>query len=97
MSEKSGDFLKGILIGGLIGIIAGILYAPKSGKETREGIARITDDLICRAKDEFYEVEDKVTEFVHNSAEAIADNKSRLEKAIDAGAAAYREEKTKKS
>ncbi len=40
MTMKSSDFLKGVLIGGLIGAAAGILFAPKSGKETREDIAR---------------------------------------------------------
>ena len=126
MSERNGDLLKGLFIGGLIGVVAGILYAPKSGKETREDIVRTTEDLLSRAKDEyekavekskdayenavkrlkdlelsakdkFYEVEDKVSEFAHNSAEAIADNKNRLKKAIDAGTAAYREEKAKKA
>ena len=126
MSDRNGDLLKGLLIGGLIGVIAGILYAPKSGKETRADIARTTDDLLYRAKDEyekavekskaayeaavkrlkdlelsakdkFYEVEDKVSEFAQHSADTIADNKNRLKKAIDAGTAAYREEKTKKS
>ena len=126
MSEGNEGFFKGLLIGGLIGVVAGILFAPKSGKETREDIARVTDDLMYRAKDEyeeavekskaayeaavkrlkdlelsakdkFYEVEDRVSEFAHNSAEVIADNKNRLKKAIDAGTAAYREEKTKKS
>ena len=53
MSENNGDLLKGLLIGGLMGVIAGILYAPKSGKETREDIARTTDDLLCRARDEY--------------------------------------------
>jgi gas vesicle protein len=126
MSERNGDLLKGLLIGGLIGVIAGILYAPKSGKETREDIARTTEDLLSRAKDEYEkavekskaayeaavkrlkdlelstkekvnEIEGKVSEFAHNSAEKIADNKNRLKNAIDAGVDAYREEKSKKS
>jgi gas vesicle protein len=126
MSERNGDFIKGLLIGGLIGAVVGILYAPKSGKETREDIARKADELAYRAKEEyekaieksklayeatvkrlkdlessakdnFYKAEEKVSEFAHNSAETIAENKNRLKKAIDAGTAAYREEKAKNS
>ena len=32
----SGDFFKGLIIGSLMGSIIALLYAPKSGKETRE-------------------------------------------------------------
>ena len=38
MSEKHNDLLLGLLIGGLVGAAFGVLFAPKSGKETREGI-----------------------------------------------------------
>ncbi len=30
-----GDFLAGALVGGVVGIVAGILYAPTAGEETR--------------------------------------------------------------
>jgi gas vesicle protein len=53
MSERNGDLLKGLLIGGLIGAGLGILYAPKSGKETREDIARKTEELLGKAKEEY--------------------------------------------
>ncbi len=54
MSDSSRiDFLKGLLIGGLIGAAAGILFAPKSGKETREDISRKAQDLAARARDEY--------------------------------------------
>jgi gas vesicle protein len=53
MSERNGDLLKGLIIGGLVGAVLGILYAPKSGKETREDIARKTEDLLERAKEEY--------------------------------------------
>lgn len=53
MSERNGDLLKGLIIGGLIGAALGILYAPKSGKETREDIARKTEDLLDKAKEEY--------------------------------------------
>jgi len=53
MSEKSNDLLKGLLIGGFIGVVLGILYAPKSGKETRDDIVRTTEDLLSKGKEEY--------------------------------------------
>jgi len=53
MSEENGNLLMGLFIGGLVGAVLGILYAPKSGKETREDICRKTDDLLEKAKEEY--------------------------------------------
>lgn len=52
MSEK-GDFVAGLIVGGLVGAVIGILYAPKSGKETREEIGRKADELLTKAKEEY--------------------------------------------
>ena len=56
MSEKGGDFLKGLLIGGIAGAILGILYAPKSGEETREEIALKAEELLAKAKVDYEKV-----------------------------------------
>ncbi|HOG18099.1 MAG TPA: YtxH domain-containing protein [Syntrophales bacterium] len=53
MSDRQFDFMKGLLIGGLIGVAVGVLYAPKSGKETREDITRKTEELMDKAKEEY--------------------------------------------
>lgn len=53
MAEKNDDFLKGLIIGGLIGAFLGVLYAPKSGKETRDDIARTTEEILDKAKNEY--------------------------------------------
>lgn len=53
MSDRSIDFLKGLFIGGLIGAALGILYAPKSGRETREDIAKKAEELRVKAKEEY--------------------------------------------
>ena len=53
MSDRQFDFMKGLLIGGLIGVAVGVLYAPKSGKETREDIARKAEELMDKAKEEY--------------------------------------------
>lgn len=121
MSEGNGGFFKGLFIGGLIGAVIGILYAPKSGKETREELARHADEIMAKAKEDFEknretyekklkrfenmessvrvrasEVENKINEFTHQSAEAVQDRKKRLKKAIHAGVEAYREKQKKK-
>ncbi len=51
--SKRGDYISGLIVGGLIGAVVGILYAPKSGKETREDIARKADELLSKAKAEY--------------------------------------------
>src|SRR6185312_10792916 len=38
--EMARSFWKGTLVGAVLGAVAGILLAPKSGKETREDIKR---------------------------------------------------------
>ena len=51
--SKSDDFIAGLVVGGLMGAVIGILFAPKSGQETREQIAQKADDLLCKAKEEY--------------------------------------------
>jgi gas vesicle protein len=53
MSERIEDFFKGLLIGGAIGAIIGILYAPKSGEETREDLMRKAEELKEKTKTEY--------------------------------------------
>ena len=53
MSSQGKDFIKGIILGGAIGAVIGILYAPKSGREARKKIMRKTDDLLATAKEEY--------------------------------------------
>jgi gas vesicle protein len=53
MADRSYNFIKGFLFGGLIGAVMGILYAPKSGKDTRDEIGRKKDELLAKAKEEY--------------------------------------------
>ena len=95
MSDRLADFVKGLLVGGAIGAVLGILYAPKSGKETREDICRKTDDLLAKAKDEYELAAKKVSELAEKGKETVQDSRSRLKRAVDAGVEAYREEQEK--
>ncbi|MDZ4165068.1 MAG: YtxH domain-containing protein [Smithellaceae bacterium] len=55
MAHKTSDLLTGVLIGGAVGVIIGILYAPKSGRETREELLTGAEELMARAKREYEE------------------------------------------
>lgn len=45
MQKATKSFMAGMLVGVITGAAAGILLAPKSGKETREDIARYTKEM----------------------------------------------------
>ena len=45
-NEKFGFFTSGLILGGIIGSVLGILYAPDSGKRTRKKIQRKSDELV---------------------------------------------------
>jgi len=69
MAENgSSGFFSGLLVGGAIGALAGVLFAPKAGKETRDGIVSESDEILNKAKSELEklrtelgDLKDKVT------------------------------------
>ena len=97
MSEKIVDFVKGFLIGGVIGAALGILYAPKSGEETREDISKKTDELLAKAKEEYEQAAKKLSDLAERGKEEIQDARGRFKKAIDYGIKAYREKQEEKT
>ncbi|MDX9821514.1 MAG: YtxH domain-containing protein [Syntrophales bacterium] len=87
------DCIKGFLIGSLIGAALGILYAPRSGRETREEIGRTTHDLLEKAKTQYEEKRRKIEELAAREKELLMENKKRLKKAVETGVEAFREGK----
>ncbi|MDD5167896.1 MAG: YtxH domain-containing protein [Syntrophales bacterium] len=83
-----------IVAGGLIGAALGILYAPRSGKETREGIRHSTEELLNKAKDQYQVVSQGIEKLAHYKKESYTGEKERLNKALEAGGEAYNLEKT---
>jgi len=54
----------GAALGATVGAVAGILLAPKSGKETREEIALAAKDAVEKAKEKIEEAKVKAEEAV---------------------------------
>lgn len=108
--EESGlsTQLTCFLIGGAVGALAALLFAPKSGRELRGDIADATRQGVDRARDkanEYYEVSrERATELYSTASskagevagaarQAAAKRGENLSAAIDAGKRAYVEEK----
>jgi gas vesicle protein len=84
MSEKNGDLLKGLFVGGLIGIALGLLFAPRSGKETRDDIKQKANDLFVKARDEYEKVVEKSKLACEKSVQQLKDmNLSAKEKTME--------------
>jgi gas vesicle protein len=83
-SSRVGGYLAAFAIGALVGTGIALLYAPRSGKETRELLAKKGRELKGKASDAL----DDAKDFVQG-------NKSELVAAIEAGKDAMREERAK--
>ena len=69
--------VSGFLLGGLVGAAIGLLLAPKSGAETRAGIAEHSDEWRHRA-------EDIAGQISHNITPAIDNLRHQVAPAVDA-------------
>jgi gas vesicle protein len=95
MIPKGNYFLEGLGIGALIGV----LYAPKSGEETREYITMKTKEGNELARKKAQELRVRIEETVENGKDMIAQTEEQIEEqivaAINAGREIYNREKAK--
>ena len=91
MSDDRGNNLGWFLAGMGIGAVLGILYAPKSGRETREALMTGADEgreyLVTRSR----EAREQVNTLVDRGKDQISRQKDQINSAIEAGRQAYRE------
>jgi gas vesicle protein len=77
---KSGNsFLTGLLTGAAIGGIIALLYAPRSGKETREQIKNKFDELEKELEDLKGKASQKTGKIREDLAKKLADLKREIE------------------
>lgn len=106
MSDDRGAGASGVilsfLLGGLTGAALAILFAPRSGRETREMLsdklkeqAEKSRELRERAAQKGREILDDASEYVDRTRETLERRKERVAAAVEAGRQAYREEKEK--
>jgi len=97
MSEQSNAGEKALyfVLGAMIGAVTALLFAPRSGVETRQLIASKAregaDIVAARAK----AVAEKTADYVERGKGILQQQRDSLSAAVDAGKQAYREEKNK--
>ncbi len=93
----TGGILLSFLLGGLVGAGFALLMAPQSGRETRQKIKDLSDDVKEKAMGYAGDVKEKVTSTIDKGKEMYEEKKSIITSAIDAGKDAYEKEKERLS
>src|SRR5271169_4491861 len=96
MSDNSvGSKVSFFLVGLGVGTLLGILFAPKSGEETRDYLASKADEGKEYAQKKARELRERAEEMIERSKEIMSRQKdamsSAVSGAVEAGKEAYRE------
>lgn len=91
-NNKSDGLLGGLVIGAALGAIAGILAAPRTGKETRHILKKSADALPEMAEDLATSIQFQADRLSDTSLKNWEGTLGRLREAISAGRSAGRQE-----
>jgi gas vesicle protein len=92
MSDRdSGNSFMWFLAGLGFGALMGVLYAPRSGRETREAIKNTAQEGSEYLKNRGREAREAVSQWVDRGKDMVGQKKEQISAAIDATRQAYRE------
>ena len=99
--EKQGNglvVLLAFLMGGLVGSLLGLLFAPMTGRETRERIRDASTDVRDRTLDTAHRARDitteRVTDLVDKGKAQVDGATESVKAAVEAGKTAFVEKKS---
>lgn len=92
MSDRdSGNSLLWFLAGLGFGALMGVLYAPRSGRETRDALKNTAQEGSEYIKTRGREAKETVSQWVDRGKDVVGQQKEKISAAIDATRQAYRE------
>lgn len=85
--------LLSFMLGGAVGSILGILYAPGSGEETRRRIKFYAEEAADKAVEKMQQIRTDADGAIERVRGELKTQKERVTSAIDAGKSAFKEER----
>jgi gas vesicle protein len=101
MSEERGysgsAIALGFILGGALGASLALLFAPESGRRTRERLRDLAADMRDKTIDLSEDLRDRAEDAVERSREVLEEKKSILTAAVQAGKEAMQRERDRLS
>lgn len=95
MADNVGSKISYFLVGLGIGALIGLLFAPKSGEETREYLSQKADEGREFAQKKAKELRERAEDLIERGKEVATRQRESITAAVDAGREAYQREKSK--
>jgi gas vesicle protein len=73
MADKSDNFFKGFVIGGIVGAFVGLMLAPKSGKELRSELSEESEKFLGKAREDIEHAKKAAIHAYESSRDRIAE------------------------
>lgn len=89
--ENGGSGILWFLAGLGLGAALGVLYAPKSGRETRESILSAAEESSDFVRERARQYRDQANDWVDKGKDVVSQQRDQLRNAFEAGRQAYRE------
>lgn len=90
MSDNK-DTLLAFILGGLLGTFLGVLYAPRSGKETRNNIKKLGEEIVDKVNDLGNDFKETSHKFYEESRNKIYSGKDKINEAFEDGKKIFEE------
>ena len=97
MAENDNSSIGWFLAGLGLGALVGVLYAPKSGRETRESLLQGAADGRDYIANQGQVARDQVNQWVEKGKDVVNRQKDQFSNAVEAGKRAYRDATSEKS
>ena len=95
MADNVGSKVTYFLVGLGVGALVGILFAPKSGEETREFLSQKADVGRDFAQRKAKELRERADDLIERSKDAATRGKDSISAAVEGAREAYRREASK--